>query len=77
VGGFFIERNKMDNKPPIQPGLVLTRRLGESFVCFAGEEEIEVIVAEISDKRTVRLRIVAPKSVDIERSENLEWYDEK
>ncbi len=66
-----------ENKPkPLQPGLVLTRRPGESFVCFAGDDEIEISVSEVHGK-TVKIRILAPRHIDIERTENLEWYDDE
>jgi sRNA-binding carbon storage regulator CsrA len=55
----------------MKEGLLLGRRVGESCVCFVGDQEIEVVVEEIVGKR-VRLRFIADQSIEILRSELLE-----
>lgn len=55
----------------MKEGLLLGRRVGESCVCFLGDQEVEVVVEEIVGKR-VRLRFIADQSVEILRSELLE-----
>lgn len=52
-------------------GLLLTRQVGESCVCFLGDTEVEVVIDEIVGRR-VRLRFIADQSVEILRSELLD-----
>lgn len=52
----------------MEKGLSLTRRTGESCVCSLGGQEIEVKVEAI-DRKRVRLRFVADRSVTILREE--------
>ena len=51
-------------------GLLLSRRLGESCVCFLGDQEVEIVVEEICNGK-VRLRFIADQSIEILRSELL------
>lgn len=56
-------------------GLSLTRRTGESCVCFVGDKEIEVIIEQTTINK-VRLRFVADETVKIWRSELLKDGDQ-
>jgi sRNA-binding carbon storage regulator CsrA len=58
-----------------KPGLVFKRKTGESFVIFAGEEEIDIILEKIDNKKA-SIRVIAPKSIKVFRSELLEEYDD-
>lgn len=59
-----------------KPGLVIGRRVGESFVIFVGDKEIDVILDKIQYNRA-SIRIIASKDVEISRSELLEEYDDE
>ncbi len=58
-----------------KPGLVFKRKTGESFVIFVGEEEIDVILEKIENKKA-SIRVIAPESIKVFRSELLEEYDD-
>jgi len=58
-----------------KPGLVIGRKVGESFVIFVDDMEIDVILDKVQYNRA-SIRIIAPKDIEISRSELLEEYDD-
>jgi carbon storage regulator CsrA len=54
----------------IRPGLVISRKVNESFAIFVDKTRVDVFVNAISRGKT-SLRIVAPDHVDILRTELL------
>jgi sRNA-binding carbon storage regulator CsrA len=55
----------------MKSGLLLTRREGESCVCYLGDKELAVIVEKIDGTR-VRLRFIGDRSINVVRTEILE-----
>jgi sRNA-binding carbon storage regulator CsrA len=58
-------------------GLILTRKIGQSFTVFCGDKEIKVTLEDLKGTRAGILRIQAPRDVEILRDELLEDEDER
>ena len=58
-------------------GLILTRKIGQSFTVFCCDKEIKVTLEDLKGTRAGILRIQAPRDVEILRDELLEDEDER